>query len=78
MSYYWMHQTRIGEARIEPALNNRWNAKLTGEFLGNYATAEHALDDLLGGHVFSHSSGVDTSTLGFPDELSEWQRVRFR
>lgn len=75
MNTYWRYPTRLGEARI---LQNRgrWHAIIAGENLGNYFTPEQALDDLAGGHTFSHSSGVDTSTLGLPDELSAWELVR--
>ena len=41
-------------------------------------TAEMALDDLVGGHTFMPSSGIDTSEVGLPDELSEWTFVRSR
>lgn len=75
MNKYWKYQTRIGEARILPK-QGRWHATINGEFLGSYNTPEQALDDLVGGHAFSHSSGADTATLGLPDELSGWELVR--
>lgn len=75
MNTYWRHPTRIGEARILHD-KGRWQAVITDEPLGSYSKPEQALDDLVGGHTFSHSSGVDTSTLGMPGELSEWELVR--
>lgn len=37
-----------------------------------YASAEQALDGLVGGHTFSLSNGLDPSKAGLPGELSEW------
>lgn len=74
MNKYWRYPTSIGAARIL-FKKGRWHAVITDEFLGPYQTPEQALDDLVGGHTWSHSSGVDTSTLGLPDELSEWELV---
>jgi hypothetical protein len=45
------------------------------ESLGSYSNPQQAADDLAGGHTFSISSGVDTATLGIPDDLGEWERV---
>jgi hypothetical protein len=47
---------------------------LEDEDLGNYINAQQAADDLAGGHTFTPSSGIDTSQLGIPGDLSEWQR----
>lgn len=46
-----------------------------GEGLGNYDSAEAALDDLVGGHTFSPSCGKETDEMGIPDDLSEWDPV---
>lgn len=75
LNYYWKYQTRLGEARIE-FVNQRWRIYLTEEDLGGYDTPEQALDDFTGGHPWSHSTGVDTSTLGLPDELSGWALIK--
>lgn len=75
---HWRFNTRIGEARIirRPQFSEgQWRAELGDEDLGGYGSPEAALGDLTGGHCWSHSSGVDTSTLGLPDELSEWENV---
>jgi hypothetical protein len=45
------------------------------ESLGSYARPEQAAEDVAGGHTFSISSGIDTATLGIPDDLSEWRKV---
>jgi len=56
-------------------VDGRWRAAAGDEDLGAYVSPEQALDDLTGGHTYSHSSGVDTSTIGLPDSLSEWGRL---
>jgi len=75
MNTYWRHPTRIGEARIQHN-KGRWHAVIADESLGSYSRPEQALEDLIGDHTFSHSSGADTSTLGLPDDLAEWELVR--
>jgi len=75
MNGYWRHKTAIGEARIVRR-GKYWQAEIGEEGLGSYTRPENALDDLTHGATFSHSSGVDTSTIGLPDELGEWEFVR--
>lgn len=79
MKGYWKHPTRIGEALIIwRSASSKWRIEIDGEDLGGYTTPEQALDDLVGGHTFSHSRCVDTSKLGLPDDLSEWEFVPLR
>lgn len=68
------YRTRRGVVSIE-VRGGRWHACFDSESLGSYVSAMQALDDLLGGHTFSPPGGVDTSTLGLPDDLSEWDRI---
>lgn len=70
------YRTRIGTAKIifDPGIQ-RYIAAIGDEALGNYPTAQGAVDDLAGGHTFSHSSGVDTATLGLPDDVLDWERA---
>lgn len=75
MKGYWKHPSRIGEARIIQR-HGRWHAEIAKESLGSYDEPQKALDDLSGGYTFSHSECTDTSTLGLPDELSDWEFVR--
>ncbi len=68
--------TRIGAAAIYfNSTNQRYHVLLTEEDLGNYPSIAHAIDDLVGGHTWSHSTGVDTSTLEIPEDFSEWTRA---
>lgn len=71
----YRYPTRVGLAQIVK-VRDRWRIRLSGEDLGGYLTPQQALDDFVGGHTFSHSSGADTSTLGLPDELLDWESVR--
>lgn len=75
MKGYWRHATAIGEARIIQR-GNRWSIEIGEESLGSYARPEQEIDDLAHGATFSHSLCIDTSTLGLPEELSEWEFVR--
>jgi hypothetical protein len=72
--YYW--KTRIGVFYIAQSADGRFHPVFDGEDLGSYATIQLALGDLTGGHVSPFPRGVDTSTLGISDELSEWVRCR--
>ena len=71
----YFFRTRIGVFWI--AFNgSRWHAWFDGQSLGAYSNPAGAADDLAGGHTFTPSCGVDTSTLGIPGDLSEWERQR--
>lgn len=67
-------KTRVGLASIT-SKNGRWLVYLSEEDLGSYFTPQQAVDDLVGGHTFSHSSGVDTSKLGIPRDVLEWECI---
>jgi hypothetical protein len=66
----WSYQTREGTFYIKRDAGGfaPWFGE---EHLGWYATAQQALEDLVGGHTFTPSCG-DPSRLGLPDDLSEW------
>jgi hypothetical protein len=66
--------TRIGPFYVAEH-NGRFHPVYDDESLGSYATPEQAAEDVAGGHTFSISSGVDTATLGIPEDISEWQRL---
>lgn len=53
-----------------------WRAMFQDEDLGSYATPQQAADDLAGGHTFDPSEGYDTSELGIPEDIGEWERLR--
>ncbi len=47
------------------------------EFDGPYGSPQRALDDLAGGHSAFPSSGHDPSKLGIPDDIDDWEPIRF-
>jgi len=72
----YVHRSRIGLFRIaKNEEDGRWVAWFEDEPLGSYEQPWGALDDLVGGHTFSLSNGVDTSTLDLPAELGEWHAM---
>ena len=68
--YY--HSTAAGTFQIVER-SGRWHILFKDESLGSYATPRKAVDDLAGGHTFSSGKGIDTSKLGIPDDIGEWQ-----
>ena len=74
----WRYRAKAGTFQIveKPSPTGpratRFHAMLGDEDLGNYATPEVALAELVGGHTDFPSSGVRTDHCGLPDELSEW------
>jgi hypothetical protein len=68
--YYY--RTRVGVFLIVDR-SGRWHVIFDGESLGSYANPRQAADDLAGGHTFSAGSGIDTSQLGIPGDIGEWQ-----
>jgi len=70
--YAW--HTRIGRFYIAKSLA-RFHIFYKDDELGNYASADSALADVVGGHTFSIACGVDTATLGIPESLSKWSRL---
>ena len=74
MKLLYKVETRIGPFYIEKQ-DGRYHPIFDNERLGSYAYALQAVEDLAGGHTFSISSGIDTSTLGIPYELEEWEKL---
>lgn len=75
MRGYWQYKTRFGTFRIVPR-GDRIHPMYEDEDLGSYYSVVSALDDLVGGHTFSPSNGVDSSECELPDDISEWTFVR--
>jgi hypothetical protein len=70
--YVW--NTRVGPFYI--AERGGWfHPIFDDESLGSYATPQHAVDDLAGGHTYSAGVGIDTAALGIPDDVNEWDSV---
>jgi hypothetical protein len=75
MRGYWQFETQRGTFRIVPR-SGRFHPFYGDEDLGSYHSVEAALDDLVGGHTFFPSNGIDPSTCGLPDEIAEWTFIR--
>jgi hypothetical protein len=71
----YIFHTRVGVFSIVYRAG-RWHVMFQDESLGAYASPQHAADDLAGGHTFTPSGGHDTSTLGIPVDIGEWERAR--
>lgn len=69
--YY--HHTSAGTFLIVER-SGRWHAIFKDESLGSYINPRQAADDLAGGHTFSPGPGIDTSKLGIPRDLEEWEK----
>ena len=76
MNGYYRVKTRAGLFRIVPH-QGRWVAMFEDEALGSYISPQQAAEDVAGGHVFWPSCG-DTSVFGIPEDVSEWDLVKFR
>ena len=65
--YLW--STRLGPFYIAQSADGRFHPLCNGESLGSYASPEQEAADLAGGHAFTAASGIDTATLGIPEDL---------
>jgi hypothetical protein len=74
--YVW--NTRIGPFYIAES-KGLFHVIYEDESLsGDYLRPQHAAEDVAGGHTSSIAGGIDTATLGIPEDVSEWQRVHPR
>jgi len=70
----WACKTKVGTFYIVPR-EDSYEIMFRDDGLGQYATPQQAVDDLVGGHTFSAGPGIDTSKLGIPDDLGEWDEL---
>jgi hypothetical protein len=70
------YRTRWGTFQIVQQQDGRWAAMFEDENLGSYHNAIAAHDDLIGDHCFSNSAGLDTSQIGLPEVLADWEQRR--
>jgi hypothetical protein len=75
MNRRWIFETESGTFSIEQR-DNRFHPIYDDESLGSYDSPQAALDDLVGGHTYGLSNGLDSSEVGLPDDLSEWTLIR--
>lgn len=69
------HESRIGCFEISVDDDGRFHPVFDDESLGSYHRLSQATEDLAHGHTFSIASGIDTATLGLPEDPAEWERV---
>lgn len=76
MKTIYSFRTSRGLAEIKfNSTNNRFHAVFAGEELEHFDSAMQVSDAFATGHAGNPSSGIDTSTLGIPDGLPDWQRA---
>lgn len=71
----YIFRTRVGAFSVIQH-NGRWHAMFRDESLGSYISPQQATDDLAGGHTFTAPGGYDTSTLGIPEDIGEWEHIK--
>jgi len=74
MRLLYVFNTEIGPFYIGEQ-DGRFHPIFSNESLGSYSKDWQAAEDLAGGHTFSISSGIDTATLGIPEDLAEWEKL---
>jgi hypothetical protein len=75
MHKLYIHKTKVGSFYIAEH-EGRFHQLFQDESLGSYETAQQAVEDLAGGHVFTPPSGVDTASLGIPEDLAKWEPLQ--
>jgi len=73
MRNFYVVNTRIGPFYIAES-GKLFHVIYDDRSLGSYARPEQAAEDVARGHTFS-IPGVDTATLGIPEDLGEWRRL---
>ena len=75
-SSYWAYATRAGVCaiRCNPA-TGLCLVFLGVEDLGHSASVQEAVDALIGGKTRTPSSGADTTDIGLPRDIADWQIV---
>jgi hypothetical protein len=63
----------VGPFYIAQSQDGRFHPVFRDEDLGSYHSPASAADDLAGGHTFSVPGGYDTSDLGIPYDIGEWE-----
>lgn len=74
MHLLYVFHARIGSFYVGNQ-DGRFHSIYEEESLGNYEHAWQSAEDLAGGHTFSIASGIDTATLGIPEDLGSWEKL---
>ncbi len=71
----YSYETQKGTFYIGQSTDGRFHSVFDDESYGSYEHPWQAAEDLAGGCSFSFSDIQDTSPLGLPEDLNEWQRL---
>jgi hypothetical protein len=74
MQKLYVYETSAGAFYIAEH-NGRFHPLFQDESLGSYATAQQAVEDLVGGHTFSLPGDIDPAELGVPEDLENWVKI---
>lgn len=74
MQKLYVYETSAGAFYIAEH-NGRFHPLFQDESLGSYATAQQAVEDLVGGHTFSLPGDIDPAELGVPEDLEDWVKI---
>jgi hypothetical protein len=73
MKKLYAYKTKVGVFYIMER-EGRFHPVFKEQSLGIYLTPQQAVDDLVGGRTISLPGGIDTTTLGIPPDLGDWER----
>ena len=74
MQKLYVYETSAGAFYIAEH-DGRFHPLFQDESLGSYATAQQAVEDLVGGHTFSLPGDIDPAELGVPGDLVDWVKI---
>ena len=74
MQKLYVYETSAGAFYIAEH-DGRFHPLFQDESLGSYATAQQAVEDLVGGHTFSLPGDIDPAELGVPEDLEDWVKI---
>jgi hypothetical protein len=74
MQKLYVYETSAGAFYIAEH-KGRFHPLFQDESLGSYATAQQAVEDLVGGHTFSLPGDIDPAELGVPEDLENWVKI---
>jgi hypothetical protein len=73
MREQYYHDTKAGTFYIAE-VDGRFHVMFNNVSLSNYTDAKSAAENIAGGYSCSPPAGLDTSKLGLPRSLAEWQK----
>lgn len=76
MNLLYEFATNAGPFYIGRRDDSSFHPLFDEESLGGHAEAWQAAEDLVGGHTFSAGAGIDTASLGIPEDPSKWHLLQ--